>query len=163
MFHFLGTACFSVSFSLSLSPSHSFLLGLSSLFPRRRRSLLYAPRPDSRFVFESTSCRARMKEEKKGTKERKRATCRCVRVGLYLWLVREQPGHARGSCPKVQKIMPDCRRVCVCICVFHACMRLRNFLFRVHRMYDLSYPSSVSENFHSLLFIFFLIANTCSP
>lgn len=76
-------ACFPLLF---LSSSHSlflalsFLLALSSLFLWRRGSLLYAPRPDSRFVFESTSCRARMKEEEKGGRKkgkRDMSVCEC--------------------------------------------------------------------------------------
>lgn len=147
MFHFLSMACFFSISSLFLSfrfPSfsHSFLLGLSSLFLRRRRSLLYAPRPDSRFVFESTSCRARLKEEEKGgrRREKKSDVSRCASVRLYLWLVRGQPGYAWGSCPKVQKIVPDCRsaRPCVSIYVYTYVARVqmyaREFLFRVHRM-----------------------------
>lgn len=146
MFHFLRDAG---PFSSSLLLS--FLLSVCLHYFHRAGLLFYvSTTPDSRFVFESTSCRRKKGE---GEKERKKMSvyeCRVLPV-----LMRRQLRQARGSCPRVQKIMPDRRSMCSYPCVRVFVTSHSAFAEIDRSFYLLLFSvSAVSGNFRSLRFFF---------
>lgn len=92
---------------------------------------------------------ARKEKERKRGKKTSVYECRVIPV-----LMRRQLRQARGSCPRVQKIMPDRRSMRSCVRV---CVTSHSTFAKIDRSYLLLFSvSAVSGNFRSFWLFFAL-------